>query len=777
MKITNLLLSTAFLITATCATDPEGQYPLGSQENSDEGSGEEQVPKQPGISIESLLVKQATGKKRPLVVPKEDQTTSKKRKLNDEGKRNKDEGKHNKSPQVTPNNGSGFESISKVNPDEDPYFESISKVKRNKGSVFESIRNVTPNNGSGFESISKVNPNEGSGFETIRKVNPNKCLSDESINSFLKTPENTPMSIDGVLPPSAPDYDNMNSQELIDRVKNEEDDQAKKILMKMICTNLVQKEELKQIPYKDLFNLKNLSDLSDHELVTLLKICYVQQDKEQDFLFKIAKKILIRATFQSSTTPLLQWGLGYMYEYGIGGIPINFNIALECYKKAAEQNHIQAQYDTGRLYEVWEGKVNKALKWYKKAGNQGHIQAQYKMGCLYEDKDEDNLALKWYEQAANQGHIQAQYKMGCLYEDKDEDNLALKWYEQAANQGHVNAQYRLGYLYIEGDLNSCPDNAPEQARQWFLKAAKQNHEEAQYDLAKMYKTGEGGEKSLTKALKWYTISRFNQYDHESSYLKVFFTIPESINFTLPLLPESTMLLVEDLKEKFRRLDQDANRCFGGSDENLHLLEVSKKIMYLSSDFHNFLDNINEPGILTTYLPNPSQQLDDQLLKMMEDLEKRVIKIDGVKFFSFIEDLSGLSEIKDLQTTINDLYEIYTDISKFIKELYKKDEQKWSELIEGRLIMDIQIAYPYHYHFYNSFFQGFSEMDDTRKKDQLDKVQEHIGKRITALSNCQNLQGDFMTILNMTKDYLNQCFLHYFNGYGNTSQLKQLKSPE
>ncbi|MFO0485271.1 MAG: tetratricopeptide repeat protein [Sphingobacteriia bacterium] len=110
-------------------------------------------------------------------------------------------------------------------------------------------------------------------------------------------------------------------------------------------------------------------------------------------------------------------------------MPQDYSQAAHWYQKAAEQGDSDAQYDLGLLYQ--EGKVappetpqafrwvakllkmpgsegyKQAAYWWKKAAEQNHVVAQYKLGLLYKEgrgvpKDEEK-AHYWFLKAAEQG--------------------------------------------------------------------------------------------------------------------------------------------------------------------------------------------------------------------------------------------------------------------------------------------------------------------------------------------------------------------------------------
>ena len=76
--------------------------------------------------------------------------------------------------------------------------------------------------------------------------------------------------------------------------------------------------------------------------------------------------------------------LGFIYETGMV-VDKDEVVAVEWYRKAAEQGDAQAQYHLGRTY--WEGvsvdkDLDKAVEWYRKAAEQGDAAAQAALNDL-----------------------------------------------------------------------------------------------------------------------------------------------------------------------------------------------------------------------------------------------------------------------------------------------------------------------------------------------------------------------------------------------------------
>lgn len=144
------------------------------------------------------------------------------------------------------------------------------------------------------------------------------------------------------------------------------------------------------------------------------------------------------------------------------GVTQNYVEAIKWFRKAAEQNHAEAQYRLGNCY--WENYVEgvkqdyfEAIKWYRRAANQNHGRAQYRLGVCYTkgfgvQKDEVE-AVSWYLKAANQNHDRAQYKLGNRYAQgrgvERDYAESVKWYRRAAEQGFSWTYPVLGFIYSD----------------------------------------------------------------------------------------------------------------------------------------------------------------------------------------------------------------------------------------------------------------------------------------------------------------------------------------
>ena len=116
-----------------------------------------------------------------------------------------------------------------------------------------------------------------------------------------------------------------------------------------------------------------------------------------------------------------QYSLGACYEKGYPGMGKDYKMAVEWYRKAADQGLREAQYRLAQMYEIGRGVAQDykmAVEWYRKAVDHGHADAQYHLGLMYEigrgvAKDM-NKAVEWYRRAAAQGNTLAKYSLKRL---------------------------------------------------------------------------------------------------------------------------------------------------------------------------------------------------------------------------------------------------------------------------------------------------------------------------------------------------------------------------
>lgn len=206
-----------------------------------------------------------------------------------------------------------------------------------------------------------------------------------------------------------------------------------------------------------------------------------------------------------------EYCVGWMYEYGKGGVAADGPEATKWYRKAAERGYDKAQRAYGNCcyYGIGvEKNEAEATVWYRKAADQGLATAQNDLGWMYEygpNKD-DAQAVVWYRKAAEQNEVFGLYNLGRYYREgrgglEKDPEAAAKLVRQSAEKGHAPAQNLFGNMNYYGE--GVPKDAVESVK-WYRAAADQGFAEGQYNLGWMYEHGEGGVgPDPAEALKWY----------------------------------------------------------------------------------------------------------------------------------------------------------------------------------------------------------------------------------------------------------------------------------
>ncbi|MGB1799531.1 MAG: tetratricopeptide repeat protein [Gammaproteobacteria bacterium] len=110
-----------------------------------------------------------------------------------------------------------------------------------------------------------------------------------------------------------------------------------------------------------------------------------------------------------------QYAVAVLYREG-WGVEKSLETAAGYYQKSAEQDHRDAMFEMGWLYQVGEGGLvkdyAKSAMWYQKSAEKGHPAAMYGIASLYYngmgvERDTD-LAMAWYQSSAIAGYPPAQ---------------------------------------------------------------------------------------------------------------------------------------------------------------------------------------------------------------------------------------------------------------------------------------------------------------------------------------------------------------------------------
>ncbi len=205
--------------------------------------------------------------------------------------------------------------------------------------------------------------------------------------------------------------------------------------------------------------------------------------------------------------------LATAFRYG-KGVKADIHRAIAIYKELAEDNHPDAQFALGYIFEEGELGIpvsrENAFHWYLAAAENGDTLAQVHVGELLEEENsgsdtgQQEEALGWYRAAADNGNALAQLRVGSILESRadNEQDLqeAIQFYKQAAEQEEPLAYYHLGMIHLR---SNSPVFDAKEARFWLTKAANEGDNDARYELGELFFYGRGVAKSYARAAEWY----------------------------------------------------------------------------------------------------------------------------------------------------------------------------------------------------------------------------------------------------------------------------------
>lgn len=184
--------------------------------------------------------------------------------------------------------------------------------------------------------------------------------------------------------------------------------------------------------------------------------------------------------------------------------------ALVLLKKAADQKHVPAQILLGHVLDG-AGEDELAVEYFRKAANQGEAEAEFELGSMYvkgEGVAQDLMkARTLIRSAAEKGYVGAVVVLAEAYlngglgfseaERKDPVESA-RWIKSAAEKGHA------GSLVFLVDRFLGAGGQDVEAYEWVRKAAEREYLPAVEALAQAYRDGSrfGLAANMGEAEKW-----------------------------------------------------------------------------------------------------------------------------------------------------------------------------------------------------------------------------------------------------------------------------------
>lgn len=232
-----------------------------------------------------------------------------------------------------------------------------------------------------------------------------------------------------------------------------------------------------------------------------------------------------------------RWFLGLVDAESLEWLFQNFADmkAVGWYERAAEQGHVNAQYNLAFSYDAGigaeDGDKIKAANWYYEVVNQQDLDlspfAANRLGELWEagegglERDEEeaavlyDIAVQGFRELADVWDAEGQYYLGKMYKAgrgvEQNTQEAYFWFFVAAENGDENAVAARDKLREEGDgfdAHATQTKAETYIAKRHIEFAEEGilTAEGQYYLAGLYKEGKGVEQDIHKAYFWFFVA-------------------------------------------------------------------------------------------------------------------------------------------------------------------------------------------------------------------------------------------------------------------------------
>lgn len=178
--------------------------------------------------------------------------------------------------------------------------------------------------------------------------------------------------------------------------------------------------------------------------------------------------------------PQAQYYMGLMADNGVGPVQRNKEDAILWYRKAANQNHAEAQFALANAYALGRGvpmNPTEMFNWLRKAADNGYMPAMVSMAAVLDRgfglPQDLAAASDWIRRAAEAGSVNATFQYAQRLQtgfgvEKNEREAEL-WYRRAAARGHATAQLVLGSV-ADGSTASPEQNV--EALTWLTLATR-----------------------------------------------------------------------------------------------------------------------------------------------------------------------------------------------------------------------------------------------------------------------------------------------------------------
>lgn len=152
-----------------------------------------------------------------------------------------------------------------------------------------------------------------------------------------------------------------------------------------------------------------------------------------------------------------QYYIALMADNGVGPVQRSKEDAIGWYRKAANQNHAEAQFALSNAYALGRGvpmNPTEMFNWLGKAAENGYMPAMVAMAAVLDRgfglPQDVAAATSWIKRAAEAGSVNATFQYAQRLQSgfgvEKNEREAMEWFTRAAMRGHPSAQLLLGSI-------------------------------------------------------------------------------------------------------------------------------------------------------------------------------------------------------------------------------------------------------------------------------------------------------------------------------------------
>uniref|UniRef100_A0A667ZFJ3 SEL1L adaptor subunit of SYVN1 ubiquitin ligase n=1 Tax=Myripristis murdjan TaxID=586833 RepID=A0A667ZFJ3_9TELE len=238
----------------------------------------------------------------------------------------------------------------------------------------------------------------------------------------------------------------------------------------------------------------------------------------------VALSLLLLVVFVLQGNPVGQSGLGMAYLYG-RGVPVNYELALKYFQKAAEQGWVDGQLQLGTMYYNGIGvkrDYKQALKFFNLASQAGHILAFYNLAQMHATGTgvmrSCHTAVELFKNVCERGRWSERLMTAYGSFKEGDMDAALVQYLLLAEQGYEVAQSNVAFILDQKGSQIFSENEtyPRALLHW-TRAAAQGYTVARIKLGDYHFYGYGTDVDYETAVIHYRLASEQQHSAQAMF--------------------------------------------------------------------------------------------------------------------------------------------------------------------------------------------------------------------------------------------------------------------